>query len=145
MLIVRGCVFPEELLYDVDNSVWLRPERDGTATLGLTSLAAALLGEATRFTPQKVGRDVQPNRAAATVEGAKAEMPLQSAVRGKIVAVNETVQAKPGLINRDPYGAGWLLRLEADNWEDVAEALLTGADVASAFEVEMERYGYEGR
>ena len=70
---------------------------------------------------------------------------MQSAVRGKIVVVNETVRAKPGLINRDPYGAGWLLRLEPDNWEDVAEALLTGADVAPAFEVEMERYGYEGR
>ena len=145
MAIVRGCAFPDELLYDVGNSVWLRPERDGTATLGLTSLAAMLLGEATLFAPLEIGAVVMPNRAAASVEGAKAEIPLQSAVRGKIVVVNETVRAKPGLINRDPYGAGWLLRLEPVNWEDVAEALLTGADVAPAFEVEMERYGYEGR
>ena len=144
-MMVRGLVFPEGLLYDVDNGVWLRPERDGTATLGLTSLAAELLGEAMRFAPQDVGHDVMPNRAAGTVDGAKSEIPVQSAVRGKIVAVNQTAQAKPTLINRDPYGAGWLLRLEPDNWEDVAEALVTGADVAPAFEVEMERYGYEGR
>ena len=54
---VRGCQLPDELLYDVENNIWYRENPDGTVTLGMTAVAAAMAGQLVAFTAKKAGRD----------------------------------------------------------------------------------------
>ena len=65
---VRGCQLPDELLYDVENNIWYRENPDGTVTLGMTAVAAAMAGQLVAFTAKKVGRAVQGGKSCATVE-----------------------------------------------------------------------------
>ena len=58
MPIVRGCNLPDDLLYDVENNIWYRENADGTVTLGMTTVAAAMAGPLVAFTPKKAGRSV---------------------------------------------------------------------------------------
>ena len=68
---VRGCQLPDELLYDVGNNIWYRENPDGTVTLGMTAVAAAMAGQLVAFTAKKAGRAVQGGKSCATVESGK--------------------------------------------------------------------------
>lgn len=68
MPIVRGCQLPDELLYDVENNIWYRENADGTVTLGMTAVAAAMAGQLVAFTAKKAGRAVQAGKSCATIE-----------------------------------------------------------------------------
>jgi glycine cleavage system H protein len=65
MPIVRGCNLPDDLLYDVDNNIWYRENADGTVTLGMTAVAAAMAGPLVAFTPKKAGRPVAGGKSCA--------------------------------------------------------------------------------
>ncbi|MGA7799957.1 MAG: glycine cleavage system protein GcvH [Gammaproteobacteria bacterium] len=141
---VRGCNIPEDLFYNVDNNVWARPESDGTVTIGLTSYACSLAGTIVSYTPKKVGKDVKKDKSCATVESGKWVGPAKTPVAGEVVATNEAVAAKPGLINEDPYGEGWLVKIKAADWSGESGELKTGADALSALEAKMEAEGFGG-
>jgi glycine cleavage system H protein len=141
---VRGCNIPEDLLYHVDNNVWVRQEGDGTATVGLTSYACALAGQIVSYTPKKVGKDVKKDKSCATVESGKWVGPAKTPVGGEVVATNEAVAANPGLINSDPYGEGWLVKVKAGDWDGDSGELKTGADALAGFEAKMEADGFGG-
>ncbi len=144
MGVVRGCEIPEDLLYDVDNNVWARVEDDGTVTVGLTSYACALAGQIVYYTPKKVGKAVKKGKSCATVESGKWVGPVKSPVAGEIVAVNDAVAANPGLINSDPYGEGWVVKLKPSDLEADKADLATGAAALEAFEKKMEADGFGG-
>ena len=59
---VRGCQLPDELLYDVENNIWYRENPDGTVTVGMTAVAAAMAGQLVAYTAKKVGRSVQSRK-----------------------------------------------------------------------------------
>lgn len=141
---VRGCNIPEDLLYSVDNNVWVRQESDGSATVGLTSYACSLAGQIVSFTPKKVGKDVKKDKSCATVESGKWVGPAKTPVAGEVAATNDAVSANPGLINEDPYGEGWLVRIKPADWEGDTADLTTGADALAAFEAKMEADGFGG-
>ncbi len=65
---VRGCHLPDDLLYDVDNHIWVCETGDGKIKLGMTTIATAMAGQLVAFTPKKVGRKVRPGKSCATVE-----------------------------------------------------------------------------
>jgi glycine cleavage system H protein len=144
MATVKGCNIPDDLYYNVENNVWARREADGTVTLGMTTYAAALAGQIVSCTPRKVGRSVELNKSAATVESGKWVGPVKAPVAGEVVAVNETLAANPATVNADPYGAGWMVRIKPSNWESDSAALVTGVAVASAFEAKMNAEGFAG-
>jgi glycine cleavage system H protein len=144
MATVKGCNIPDDLYYNVENNVWLRREADGTVTVGMTAYAAALAGQIVACTPKKVGRSVEQGKSAATVESGKWVGPVKAPVSGEVVAVNDTVTAKPATINADPYGSGWMVKLKPANWEVESAALVTGAAVAAAFEAKMNAEGFAG-
>lgn len=144
MATVKGCSFPDELFYNVENNVWARREADGTVTLGMTAYAAALAGQIVSCTPKKVGRSVDKDKSACTVESGKWVGPVKAPVAGEVVAVNDAVGAKAATINADPYGAGWLVRLRPANWEGDSGGLVTGAAAAAAFEAKMSAEGFAG-
>ncbi|MEJ2631132.1 MAG: glycine cleavage system protein GcvH [Acidihalobacter sp.] len=141
---VRGCNIPEDLLYSVDNNVWVRQEGDGSVTVGLTSYACSLAGQIVSYTPKKVGKDVKKDKSCATVESGKWVGPAKTPVAGEVTAINDAVSANPGLINDDPYGEGWLVKISAADWDGDTAELKTGADALAAFEAKMDADGFGG-
>jgi len=131
---VSGCRIPEELYYWVEKHVWARPEADGTVTVGITDVAQHLAKTIIAVTPKGVGRTVERGKSAGTVESGKWVGPVTSPVTGKVVAVNDRLKAEPSLINRDPYGEGWILRVQPSQWEEEQRALLTGEEAVRAYE-----------
>lgn len=141
---VRGCDIPEDLMYNVENNVWCRDEGNGVVTIGLTSYACSLAGEIVSYTPKKAGKAVKKDKSCATVESGKWVGPAKAPIAGEIESANDAVAANPGLINSDPYGEGWLVKMKASDFAGESAALVTGADVAAAFEAKMEADGFGG-
>jgi glycine cleavage system H protein len=144
MASVKNCNLPDDLHYNVENNVWARKEADGTVTIGMTAYACALAGEVVAYTPKKVGRSVELNKSAATIESGKWVGPVKTPVAGEVVAINEAVSANPKSINADPYGSGWLVKLKPANWDADSASLVTGAAVPQAFEAKMTADGFAG-
>jgi len=141
---VRGCEIPEDLHYNIENNVWVRREDDGTVAVGMTSYAANLAGEIVSYTPKKVGKAVKQDKSVATVESGKWVGPVKTPVGGEVTETNEAVAGNPGLINKDPYGDGWLVKIKPDDWDGESGDLKTGQDALSGFEAKMEADGFGG-
>ena len=133
MVTLSDSEFPEHLLYDIENQVWYVPLPDGTVRAGFTAWSAKLMGDVLVFTPKRIGRDFEAGRSFAVVEGGKWVGSARAAFDGIVVAHNELLVRKPELMNRDPFGEGWMLivRPARDDWR---AGLVTGAAIAPAFE-----------
>ncbi len=123
--------FPDELHYLVEHQVWARREADGSATAGITALGIRLAGEIYMCRPKWAGTVLEAGRSMAVVELAKSIVSVKSPLSGTVLAVNEALVERPELVHRDPYGAGWILRLAPAQGADWA-ALLHGAPVEAA-------------
>jgi glycine cleavage system H protein len=140
---VRGCHLPDDLLYDVENHIWLKEVGDGTVKLGMTTVATAMAGQLVAFTPKKVGREVQAGKSCATVESGKWVGPAKSAAGGEVVAVNEALVNQPSLANEDPY-ASWMVVIKPADWASVKPSLVPGTAVAAPYEAKMAADGFAG-
>ncbi|MEF8792786.1 glycine cleavage system protein GcvH [Thiohalorhabdus sp.] len=141
---VRGCEIPEDLYYNVENNVWARKEDDGSVTIGMTAFAAALAGDLVAYTPKKVGKSIKKDKSAATVESGKWVGPVKAPVGGDVTATNDQVANDPSLVNRDPYGDGWLAKLDPADWDNDIADLVTGQDALDVFEKKMDADGFDG-
>lgn len=127
MTVYRGCDIPPDLLYDVGRDVWIRPMPDGSITLGMTDAAQTRSGKVLHILFKKPGRHLEAGQSAATIESAKWAGPFPTPVAGTIVETNEATFAADVLIaNCDPYGAGWISRLQPDAWPAPEAGLVTG-------------------
>jgi glycine cleavage system H protein len=144
MASVRGCALPDDLFYNVESNVWCRREPDGSVTVGMTAYAVSLAGQIVAFTPKPVGRRVEQDRSVATVESGKWVGPVKAPVSGEVTAVNELLDTRPGVVNDDPYGAGWMVRMRPTDWDEEVATLLTGESARAAFEAKMEAEGFGG-
>lgn len=144
MASVKNCNLPDDLYYNVENNVWARLEADGSITIGMTAYACSLAGEVVAYTPKKVGKDIDQNKSVATIESGKWVGPVKAPVSGQIVATNDVVAGKPGTINADPYGAGWLIKMKPSDWAGQSASLVTGAAITAAFEAKMNADGFAG-
>ncbi len=135
---VRGCNIPEDRHYWVEKHAWARLEADGTVTIGITDVAQHLAKGIVNATPKEVGRAVQKGKSVGTLESGKWVGPVTSPVTGEIVAVNETMKAKPSLINSDPYGEGWFVRVKPTDWAGESASLVTGEAAVAAYQKFME-------
>lgn len=102
---------PIELRY-AETHEWVRPQEDGIVTVGITDHAQHLLGDLVFVELPEVGRVVAAAEGCAVVESVKAASDVYSPVDGVIVEVNELLADNPELINEDPYGEGWILRIK---------------------------------
>ncbi|MFQ5614081.1 MAG: glycine cleavage system protein H [Anaerolineae bacterium] len=143
MATANNCNVPEELMYWVREHVWVRPEDDGTVTLGMTDAAQHLAGKIVTATPKKVGRKVRKGKSSGTVESGKWVGPIKSPVTGEIVAANEAVVKDPTILNEDPYGEGWFVRVRPDDWETDKADLLTGAEAVASYEAFLKEEGID--
>ncbi|MDX1425271.1 MAG: hypothetical protein R3322_19130 [Kiloniellales bacterium] len=144
MPVVRGCQFPDELLYDVENHIWFQEVADGNLKLGMTSVAVAMAGQLVAFTPKKVGRSVKAGKSCATIESGKWVGPAKSLAAGEVIEINEKMVETPNLANADPYGEGWLVVLKPEDWGSVKGSLTPGAEVAAPYEAKMAADGFDG-
>jgi len=94
-----------------------------TVTLGITQIAADELTDITFVSLPKVGTKVQANQRFGEVESVKATSDLYSGVTGTVTAINEELSKNPGLVNTDPYKAGWMIKVKADNPAEVQQLL----------------------
>ena len=115
MTLVNNCNIPEDLFYVIDKHVWARVD-GGLVTVGMTDVAQNLAKSIIAVTPKRPGKTVARGRSIATVESAKWVGPVPAPVPGEIAEVNSALESSPGLINSDPYGAGWVARLRPADW-----------------------------
>ena len=137
---VLGCNIPEDLYYLVEKHVWGRRE-DDLVVVGLTDVAQHLAKGIISVTTKRVGRSLEKGKSIGTVESSKWVGPVPAPVGGEIVAVNEALAGDPGLLNRDPYGAGWIAKLRPDDWDADATDLVTGPEGVAAYQEFLEREG----
>ena len=142
--LVRGCDFPEDRYYHADHNVWLKSGEPGTVVLGATSYGAALAVEFLAFVPKPDGTVVEADRAIGLLELAKTMISVRTPLAATIIASNEAVVKRPGTINQDPYGGGWLVRLRVAASLEKIPGLLSGPAIAPAFEEAMRLENFEG-
>lgn len=120
---------PEQLHYTKTHE-WVRQESDGTIVMGITDHAQELLGDLVYVELPELGRTLEGRVELAVVESVKAAADVYSPVAGEVVAVNQALTDTPELINRDPYGAGWMVRIKPTAPEEIS-ALLDAAAYSS--------------
>lgn len=128
--------FPDELFYDAGEHLWLRPAAvDGRAllTIGIDQGGQDALGDVVYVQLSQAGRGVVRGEPVGSVEAEKMVRPLLAPVTGTLREVNPAVVGTPRLVNSDPYGAGWLFRIEADDWASERARLLHGGDAVTAW------------
>ena len=144
MAMIEGHHYPEHLLYDIENQIWYEPLPGGAIRAGFTPLAMSLAGDVLVFTPKRIGKDFERNRWFATIECGKWIGSARAAFDGVVVAQNEELVRKPGLLNSDAFGKGWMLTVRPAG-EDWRKGLVTGATLAPAFEAWLASEAYKGR
>jgi glycine cleavage system H protein len=102
---------PDDLQYTKTHE-WVRDLPDGRVEIGITDHAQQALGDLVFVEVPPVGRDLKAGEPFAVVESVKAASDVYTPVSGKVTARNDDLTQKPELLNADPYGAGWLMRLD---------------------------------
>jgi len=90
---------------------WVRIEDDGTATVGISDYAQSTLGDITFVQLPAVGASLGAGDTFGAIESVKAASDLYSPIAGRVIVINDKLHAQPEIINRSPYGEGWLLKL----------------------------------
>ena len=108
---------PEDLQY-TETHEWLRLDGE-TATVGITDHAQAELTDIVYVELPKVGASVMAKQAVAVVESVKAASDIYAPIGGTIVEVNSALESDPGLVNRDPFGEGWLWKMRVEAGEQI--------------------------
>jgi glycine cleavage system H protein len=117
---------PSDLKYTKSHE-WVRQAQNGAIEIGITDHAQSALGDLVFVEVPDIGRALKAGEACAVVESVKAASDVYSPLAGKVVAHNEALAGKPELLNEDPYGTGWLFRLETAASADAASLMTASA------------------
>lgn len=123
---------PPELKYTRSHE-WLRSLPDGSVEIGISDHAQEELGDLVFIELPQVGRRLAAGEACAVVESVKAASDIYAPIAGTVLATNEQLAQAPELINRDPYGGGWLMRLKPTQAQSDGNAALLSAQDYSTF------------
>ncbi|MGN6618649.1 MAG: glycine cleavage system protein GcvH [Ilyomonas sp.] len=110
--------YPADVKYTKDHE-WIKVNNDGTATIGITDFAQRELGDIVYVDITTVGQNVNAEEVFGTVEAVKTVSDLFLPVEGTIDEVNPALENKPELVNEDPYGEGWMVKITLSNPADV--------------------------
>jgi glycine cleavage system H protein len=135
----RGCELPDDLYYDLDY-VWVRPEDDGTFTLGITDPAQTMAGRVQYFRFRAPGTHRAAGKPVARLESGKWAGGIPTPFDGTIVRINEAVESDPGLVNVAPYTDAWVVVMRPDAPEKALERLRTGPEAIEALKKWIDRY-----
>ena len=116
---------PEELRYTEEHE-WVKLDGN-VATVGITDFAQSELGDIVYLEIDKLDADINSNEVFGTVEAVKTVSDLFMPVNGKVVDVNSTLEDNPEAVNDDPYGEGWIIKIEVSNPSDI-DALMNSEE-----------------
>jgi glycine cleavage system H protein len=110
---------PDDLLYS-ETHEWIRREGENVR-VGITDHAQSELTDVVYVELPKMDRQVNAREGIAVVESVKAASDIYAPVKGMVVEVNKALEADPGLLNREPFGEGWIFVLKIDNPDDLKQ------------------------
>jgi glycine cleavage system H protein len=116
---------PGDLNYTEEHE-YVRKGKDGNVEIGITDYAQGELGDVVYIELPKVGTKFNKHDVFGTIEAVKAVSELFSPISGEVVAINDRLDKEPALVNSDPYGAGWMIRVKPTNQSEIGALL--GAD-----------------
>jgi glycine cleavage system H protein len=116
---------PDDLLY-TESHEWIKRE-GANVRVGITDHAQSELTDVVYVELPKMDRQANAKEAIAVVESVKAASDIYAPVKGTVVEVNKALEADPALINREPYGQGWIFVLKIDNADDLKQLKDPGA------------------
>lgn len=137
MTIINGCQVPENLYYAKDHA-WLKVE-GSLGKVGLSDFAQKLAGEISFVKLPRIGRSFTAGQNFIALESGKWTGRIAAPVSGKVVEVNAQLNLEPGLINKDPYGEGWIAVLELADPGKELDLLMFGGVVHDWLSEEMKR------
>ena len=118
--------YPEDLLYHHEHD-WVRLDPQGEwATFGITWYAQDALGEVVFYDAPEVGATLTKDESYAEIESVKAVSDVFAPMSGEVIEVNDSIADEPGVVNDDPYGGGWLVKVRLTSVEE-KEALMDSA------------------
>jgi len=118
-------IYPKDFFFTKDHE-WVKIEGD-IGVVGVTDFAQKHLGDVVYVEVPEVGKHLDVHQTIGVIESVKAVSDVYSPISGKVVGVNENLNGSPELINQDPHGKGWIIRLKIADRAD-AEKLMTAAD-----------------
>lgn len=118
---------PDNLLYTKEHE-WIKVDGD-EATIGITDYAQQELGDIVFLELPEKGDSVEQMKGFGTIEAVKAVSDIFSPLSGEITDVNEMLESSPGIINDDPYGEGWIIKIKVSNKSEL-DALVSPEDYA---------------
>jgi glycine cleavage system H protein len=110
---------PDDLLY-TESHEWIKRE-DNNIRVGISDHAQSELTDVVYVELPKIDRQANAKEAIAVVESVKAASDIYAPVKGTVVEVNKALEADPGLINREPYGQGWIFVIKIENPDDLKQ------------------------
>jgi len=132
--------FPDELYYTKEH-VWARIEGD-VATIGMSQFGQELAGEIVYVEVPMVGREVKQDEAFMSMESGKWVGRIEAPVSGSIVEANEEIEWESTLVNEDPYGQGWLAKIQIADSTELDKLLRADSDAfAAVISADREKYG----
>lgn len=117
---------PADLKYTREHE-WIKDNGDGTATIGITDFAQGELGDIVFVELDPEGTEISKDDTFGTVEAVKTVSDLYAPVDGEIIEVNENLEDEPELVNDDPYGDGWMVKVKLED-ESQLEDLLSSEE-----------------
>jgi glycine cleavage system H protein len=142
---VAGFPLAPDLLYQPDTHMWVLPTGEARAQIGMDALGIETSGTLAELSLPPVRAELAAGRPFGQLEAAKFVGPLVSPVSGTVLAINEAVAADPGLAEREPYGAGWLIEAELSNPAAELPGLLRDPEeITRWFAAAAENYRREG-
>jgi glycine cleavage system H protein len=121
---------PKDLLYTESHEYLSKPDADDIVSIGITDYAAHELGDVVYVDLPQVGAKFGKMESFGTIEAVKAVSEIYCPVGGEVLEVNDAIEGDPSVVNKDPYGAGWMIKLRVKNSKELEE--LMGPDDYSA-------------
>lgn len=137
-MIYYGCSIPDDLFYDVERDVWIRFDGE-YAVLGMTDPAQTRCGRLVAVRFKKPGRVVPQGKALATIESGKWVGPFPAPFTAEVVATNAAgFDEDILLLNKDPYGLGWLVKVRPVNLDAERDHLVTGEEAQRRYKARID-------
>tara|TARA_B100000287_G_scaffold429118_1_gene481814 strand:+ start:859 stop:1239 length:381 start_codon:yes stop_codon:yes gene_type:complete len=112
---------PEELKYTEEHE-WIKIDGN-TAIIGITDFAQGELGDIVYIDIDSIGNEIDGNEIFGTVEAVKTVSDLFMPIKGKVLEINSNIESTPEIVNEDPYGKGWIIKIEISEDEEISNLL----------------------
>jgi len=112
---------PEELKYTEEHE-WVKIDGN-TATIGITDFAQGELGDIVYIDIDSIGNELDDNEIFGTVEAVKTVSDLFMPIKGTVLEINSSIESTPEIVNEDPYGKGWIIKIEISEDQDISNLL----------------------